>query len=127
MGWSFDVGPLHMGSEGVGVRPQMKVGYADDNVKLAAGLDDVRDGISGGVMGRVHRKYTAEGNSMKEVRSCQAWHAHACSLSPVVGLRQRLPGLPRRNMACSLGSTVPPVTCQVCIFALSTGADQAQE
>ena len=68
MGWKFDAGPLHFGSDGVGVRPQMKVGYSDDNVQMTAGLDDLRDGISGGVAGRVHRKYDAEGHSMEEVR-----------------------------------------------------------
>ena len=67
MGWNFDLGPVHVSDKGVGVRPQMKVGYSDANCNFAAGLDDVRDGISGGVAGRLQRSYEAEGHSMKEV------------------------------------------------------------
>jgi hypothetical protein len=80
MGWKFDAGPFSLGSDGVSVKPQMKVGYSDDNVKFQAGLDDVRDGISGGVAGRVHRKYDAEGNSMKEVLSSFAAQCLHCCL-----------------------------------------------
>ena len=68
MGWTFDAGPLHFSDKGMGVRPQMKMGYADANVDFTAGLDDVRDGISGGVAGRVHRMYEAEGHNFQEVR-----------------------------------------------------------
>lgn len=65
--WGFDVGPFHAGSDGVGVRPQLKVGYNDENVRFVAGLDDVRDGLSGGLAAQARRRYRAGGDSVKEV------------------------------------------------------------
>ena len=68
MGWGLDVGPLHAGSDGVGLRPQLKVGYEDNNVHFAAGIDDVRDGLGGGLSAQARRQYRAEGDTMHEAR-----------------------------------------------------------
>lgn len=79
MGWQVDAGPLHFSDKGVAVKPQLKVGYADDNVNVRAGIEDVRDGLSAAVAGQVHREYEAKGNGMYRVRctvcsSLIAWH-----------------------------------------------------
>jgi hypothetical protein len=53
----------------------MRVGYSDDNCDFGAGLDNLRDGISGGIHGSVRRSYSAEGHSMVEVclHDMQPW------------------------------------------------------
>jgi hypothetical protein len=91
MGWSVDAGPMHFGSSGMTLRPQMKLGYSDDNIQLEAGLDDVRNGLSGGVAGRFHRIYTAQGGSIKEARVMRTLLetnsiAVACCQITVIGL-----------------------------------------
>jgi hypothetical protein len=67
MGWELDAGPLHMGSDGLSLRPQMKVGYSNNNCDFAVGIDNLWDGISGGIHAQARRSYSAEGNSMVEV------------------------------------------------------------
>lgn len=67
MGWAIDAGPIHLSDEGVAVKPQFKVGYADDNVNVRAGVEDVRDGLSAAIAGDVHRTYEAEGHGLNEV------------------------------------------------------------
>lgn len=47
----------------------LQVGYADDNCSFVAGLDDVRDGLSGGLQGKIRRIYEAEGNNLETVRA----------------------------------------------------------
>jgi hypothetical protein len=82
MGWTFDAGPLHFGPDGMAIKPQMKLAYSNNNLSLQVGVDDVRDGLSGAVSGHVHRVYTAEGATIKEVCPVQfpascAWHVGA--------------------------------------------------
>jgi hypothetical protein len=67
MVWAVDCGVVHLGSDGCGVRPQMKVGYYGDSVQLVVGIDDVRDGLSAACVAQVHRIYEAEGGSLVEV------------------------------------------------------------
>lgn len=67
MGWEIDAGPLHFSRNGVAVKPQLKVGYADDNVNVRAGVEDVRNGLSAALAGQVHRTYESEGNGMNQV------------------------------------------------------------
>lgn len=67
MGWAIDAGPIHLSDEGVAVKPQFKVGYADDNVNVRAGVEDVRDGLSAAIAGDVHRTYESEGHGLNEV------------------------------------------------------------
>lgn len=67
MGWNFDAGPMHFGSDGVALRPQMKIGYGDNNCDVRIGVDDVRDGLSAAAAGHVKRSYEAEGTSMEQV------------------------------------------------------------
>jgi len=67
----LDAGPVHLerhGShEGVSLRPQMKVGYEGRHALFKVGVDDVRDGLSAGVVGQARRIYHAQGNSLNHV------------------------------------------------------------
>lgn len=83
MGWEIDAGPLHFSSNGMAVKPQLKVGYADDKVNVRAGVEDVRNGLSAAFGGQVHRTYESEGSGLNQV--CAA--LNACGPSRV---RQRL-------------------------------------
>lgn len=76
-----------------------QVGYKDENVHFAAGLDDLRDGISGGVMGRMHRKYAAEGHSMEEVRA-NPWQS--CAIMMFGPVRCRAGGSHPGQCRCSV-------------------------
>lgn len=67
MVWAVDCGVVHLGSDGCGLRPQMKVGYCGDSLQLVLGIDDLRDGISAACIAQVHRVYEAEGDSLVEV------------------------------------------------------------
>ena len=78
MGWGLDCGVLHAGSDGFAVRPQMKVAMQTRSVRLQAGLDDLRDGLSGAVVAQVQRTYFAEGTSLPEVRSWEAYCGAQC-------------------------------------------------
>ena len=69
MGWQIDAGPVHLSDKGMALKPQLKVGYADNNVNVRMGIEDVRNGLSAAVAGQVHREYAAEGNGLQEVRA----------------------------------------------------------
>ena len=69
MPWALDCGVLHAGSDGLAVRPQMKMGWATNHYHLQLGVDDLRDGLSAAAVAQVHRTYKAEGNSLVDVRS----------------------------------------------------------
>lgn len=68
MVWAVDCGIVHLGSDGFGLRPQMKIGYRGNTLQLEAGLDDVRDGLSASCIAELRRVYQAEGNSLAQVR-----------------------------------------------------------
>lgn len=68
MVWAVDCGVVHVGSDGWGLRPQMKVGFQGNTVQMKVGVDDVRDGLSAACIAQLHRVYEAEGDSIAEVR-----------------------------------------------------------
>lgn len=67
MGWALDCGVLHAGSDGFAIRPQMKVSLQTSSVRVQAGMDDLRDGLSGAIVAQMQRTYFAEGTSLPEV------------------------------------------------------------
>jgi hypothetical protein len=71
MVWALDCGAIHVGSDGLALRPQWKLAAKTSHLQLSMGLDDVRDGISAACVAQLHRTYLAEGTSLVEVRFVQ--------------------------------------------------------
>lgn len=65
--WAVHVGVVTVGSDGVEVKPQMKIGAESDNFSTEIGLSDVRDGIKVAAEGKVMTDVRAEGRSVSEL------------------------------------------------------------
>jgi len=65
--WAVHVGVVTFGSDGVEVKPQMKVGAETDNFSTEVGVSDIRDGIKVGAVAQVMADARAEGNSVLEL------------------------------------------------------------
>lgn len=65
--WSLHLGPLSLGSQGVDLKPQFKVGGHVRNFKAEAGLSDVRDGLKLAVKAQASLEVTAKGHSVAEL------------------------------------------------------------
>lgn len=65
--WELSLGPLSIGSRGVDLKPQLKVGFQNDNVKAEAGVGDIRDGLRLSAKAQTFVEATASGRSLAEV------------------------------------------------------------
>ncbi|CAE8584510.1 unnamed protein product [Polarella glacialis] len=66
-GWELSLGPLSLGSKGVELKPQFKVGAQVANFKAEAGLGDLRDGVKLGAKAEASVEAQAEGQSLAEL------------------------------------------------------------
>lgn len=66
MGWGIDLGPISIGSSGVGVKPQFKLGGNVGNFSAGGGIGDVRDGLSLEAGAEVKQTFNASGNSLAQ-------------------------------------------------------------
>ena len=90
MVWAVDCGVVHVGSDGWGLRPQMKVGYKGNTVHVEAGAGDLRNGLSVACVAQLHRVYEAEGGSIAEVRFAAEHVSARCfatGTAPAAGAR----------------------------------------
>ena len=73
MVWAVDCGVVHLGSDGFGLRPQMKLGICGNTLQVELGVDDLRDGLSAACVAEIRRSYTAEGNSLPQACCLRAF------------------------------------------------------
>mmetsp|Transcript_51984 Transcript_51984/g.111231 ORF Transcript_51984/g.111231 Transcript_51984/m.111231 type:complete len:274 (-) Transcript_51984:217-1038(-) len=65
--WSLHLGPLSLGSEGVSLKPQLKVGGHVKNFKAEAGLSDVRNGLKVSAKAEAEVVFKSKGQNVAEL------------------------------------------------------------
>lgn len=98
--WEVCLGPLEVGSNGLELKPQMKIGARAANFKVEAGLCDVRDGLKFQAKAGAAVQAQSEGRSLKELH--QAIHCET------PGFREAL-----KVVTCLLGAGTESVLCQI--------------
>mmetsp|Transcript_24346 Transcript_24346/g.53164 ORF Transcript_24346/g.53164 Transcript_24346/m.53164 type:complete len:252 (+) Transcript_24346:233-988(+) len=66
MTWGMDLGPLHVGGDGLALRPQFMVRGEVANFSIGAGLGDVRNGIKLSAEAQAEQKFYSEADSFRE-------------------------------------------------------------
>ena len=67
--WDFELGPLVVREDGLHVEPRLELGANVGNIRVHAGLEDVRDGLSLSAGAEVRQKFTASAASLDELFS----------------------------------------------------------
>jgi hypothetical protein len=65
--WNVNFGPLHVGSDGFGFRPQMAFGITVGNFDVEIGLNDIRNGIEIMAFAQVAVAFDSEGHNIREL------------------------------------------------------------
>lgn len=65
--WEVNLGPLSVGSKGLDLRPQMKVGAQGKNLNAEFGIGDIRDGLKLSAKAEAMVEAQAEGYSLREL------------------------------------------------------------
>ena len=79
------MGPIKINNNGLSLQPQLKLGYADDNINVGGGIGDLREGFSLGVGAGVSQSFTGSGSTLNNfLQSIKAKGAAADQIDPII-------------------------------------------